>query len=69
MNEFKFQLELTKAFERPTGYFNKETGEPETRKYIAEKLLESAGRGETTLGQLNAIARRAVRDLARRRSA
>ena len=38
-------------------------GDHETRKFIAERLLEAAGAGETDIGDLKAVALRALRAL------
>jgi hypothetical protein len=40
----------------------------EERKYIAERLIARAGSGRTTLGDLHAIARRALLDLPHKKS-
>jgi hypothetical protein len=44
-------------------------GDHESRKHIAEQLIQSAMEGNTTLGGLTVIARRALRDLPKRKSA
>ena len=44
-------------------------GDHETRKYIAKKLFQAANKGERTLGALEAVARRALRELSHRKSA
>ena len=49
--------------ELPTG------GCHEERKYIAERMTECARGGGTTLGELAAVARRALLDLTQKRSA
>jgi hypothetical protein len=41
-------------------------GDHETRKFIAAKLKTSAQRGNTTLGALNAVADKALKELAKR---
>jgi len=41
----------------------------EERKYIAERMIECARGGGTTLGELEAVARRALLDLMQKRSA
>ena len=38
-------------------------GRHEERKYVAERLIGCAGSGRTTLGDLQAVARRALLDL------
>jgi hypothetical protein len=43
-------------------------GRHEERKYIAERLIECAGSGRTTLGYLQTVARRALRDLPHKKS-
>ena len=43
-------------------------GRHEERKYIAERLIECAGSGRTTLGDLQTVARRALRDLPHKKS-
>jgi hypothetical protein len=44
-------------------------GRHEDRKYIAERLMECAGSGRTTLGDLRIVARRAWLDLPHKQSA
>jgi hypothetical protein len=44
-------------------------GDHESRKYIAERLIECARMGKTTLGDLQAVARRALHTLSREKSA
>jgi hypothetical protein len=44
-------------------------GGHEERKYIAERMIECARGGGTTLGELDAVARRALLDLTQKRSA
>jgi hypothetical protein len=44
-------------------------GRHEERKYIAERLIECAGSGRTTLGDLQIVARRALLDFTPTRSA
>jgi hypothetical protein len=44
-------------------------GDHETRKYIAKKLFQAANKGERTLGGLETVARRALRELSHRKSA
>jgi hypothetical protein len=41
----------------------------EERKYIAERMIECARGGGTTLGELDAVARRALLNLTQKRSA
>jgi hypothetical protein len=43
-------------------------GRHKERKYIAERLMECAGSGRTTLGDLETVARRALLDLPRKES-
>jgi hypothetical protein len=38
-------------------------GDHETRRHVAERLAEAAERGETTLGELESVARRALKEL------
>ena len=44
-------------------------GDHESRKHIAVQLIQSATEGNTTLGGLSVVARRALRDLPKRKSA
>ena len=44
-------------------------GRHKERKYIAERLIECAGSGRTTLGDLQIVARRALLDLPHKKSA
>lgn len=44
-------------------------GDHETRKYIAEELIDAARSGKTTLAELRAVARDALLTLPGRRSA
>jgi hypothetical protein len=44
-------------------------GRHEDRKYIAERLIECAGSGRTTLEDLRTVARRALFDLPHKKSA
>ena len=44
-------------------------GRHEERKYIAERLIDCAGSGRTTLGDLQIVARRALLDLPHKKSA
>jgi hypothetical protein len=44
-------------------------GDHESRRYIAMKLVQAAKRGNTTLGGLEVVARRALNELAERKSA
>jgi hypothetical protein len=44
-------------------------GDHKTRKFIAKKMIHAARRGETTLGAFEAIARRALHEVSRRKSA
>jgi hypothetical protein len=44
-------------------------GDHETRKYIARKLVRAARKGDTTLGGLETVARRALQELSQRKSA
>jgi hypothetical protein len=44
-------------------------GRHKERKYIAERLIECAGSGQTTLGDLQIVARRALLDLQNKKSA
>lgn len=44
-------------------------GDHESRKYIATKLMQAAKRGNTTLGGLEVVARRALAELTQRKSA
>ena len=44
-------------------------GDHESRKYVAKKLMQSAGKGNLTLESLRAIAREAFEQLSSRRSA
>jgi hypothetical protein len=44
-------------------------GRHEDRKYIAERLIECAGSGRTTLGDLRIVARRALLDFPHKKSA
>jgi hypothetical protein len=53
------------VLERVWGVFS-HGGDHETRKFIARKLKMSAQRGATTLGALNAVADKALEELARR---
>jgi hypothetical protein len=45
------------------------SGRHKERKYIAELLIECAGSGRTTLGDLQIVARRALLDLQNKKSA
>lgn len=38
-------------------------GDHDSRKFIAERLIEAAAAGHTTLGELGIVARRALADL------
>jgi hypothetical protein len=44
-------------------------GDHESRKHIAEQLIQSAKHGNTTLGGLTVVARRALQELPNRKSA
>jgi hypothetical protein len=44
-------------------------GDHETRKYIAKKLVQAARKGNTRLGALEDVARRALHDLPRNQAA
>jgi hypothetical protein len=44
-------------------------GDHETRKHIARKLLQSAKKGNVTLDGLRSVARNALQELSRRKSA
>jgi hypothetical protein len=44
-------------------------GDHETRKYVAEKLIQAAKKGNTALGAFETVARRALLEVTRRRSA
>jgi hypothetical protein len=44
-------------------------GDHESRKYIATKLIQAAKEGNTTLGDLEAVARKALAELTQRKSA
>ena len=44
-------------------------GDHESRKYVAKKLIQSAGKGNLTLEGLRAVAREAFEQLSNRRSA
>ncbi|RXH38219.1 hypothetical protein [Bradyrhizobium zhanjiangense] len=44
-------------------------GDHESRKYIALKMIEAEGKGNTTLGDLEVVARRALNELTQRKSA
>ena len=44
-------------------------GDHESRKFIAERLMESARERRTTLAELNSAARRALLELVNRKSA
>jgi hypothetical protein len=44
-------------------------GDHESRKYIALKMIEAAGKGNTTLSDLEVVARRALNELTERKSA
>lgn len=44
-------------------------GDHETRKYIAEQLIDAASSGMTTLSDFTTLARRALQELSERRSA
>jgi hypothetical protein len=41
-------------------------GDHETRKYVANKLVQAARKGNTGLGALENVARRALHDLSRK---
>ena len=43
-------------------------GDHESRRFIAERLMESAREGHTTLADLNAVARRALLELTNRKA-
>ena len=44
-------------------------GDHESRKFIAERLIECAREGRASLGELNSAARRALLELVNRKSA
>ena len=44
-------------------------GDHESRRFIAERLIESAREGRTALSELNSVARRALLELVNRKSA
>jgi hypothetical protein len=44
-------------------------GDHESRKFIAERLIESAREGRISLTELNSVARRALLELVNRKSA
>jgi hypothetical protein len=44
-------------------------GDHETRKYIAKKLIQGAKKGNTTLDGMRSVARTALQELSRRKSA
>ena len=44
-------------------------GDHESRKFIAERLIEAARGGRTSLTELNSVARRALLELVNRKSA
>ena len=44
-------------------------GDHESRKFIAERLIEAAREGRTSLTELNSVARRALLELVNRKSA
>jgi hypothetical protein len=44
-------------------------GDHDSRKFIAERLIESAREGRTSLTELNSVARRALLELVNRKSA
>ena len=48
---------------------SKHGGDHESRNYIAEHLIEAASAGKTAGGDFEAIARRALLDLTKRKSA
>ena len=43
-------------------------GDHESRRFIAERLIESAREGRTTLPELNSVARRALLELVNRKA-
>jgi hypothetical protein len=58
------EVALEKACSRfPNG------GDHESRKYVAQKLMLSARKGNTTLGGLDVVAHRAVQELSKSKSA
>jgi hypothetical protein len=58
------EVSLEKACRRfPNG------GDHESRKHIARKLLLSAKKGNTTLGELDVVAHRTLQKIAKQRSA
>lgn len=63
------QINMNVVLEDSCRDLSKHGGDHESRKYIAEHLIEAASAGKTTLGDLEAIARRALLDLTERKSA
>jgi hypothetical protein len=43
-------------------------GDHESRKHVARKLMQSARKGNTTLGSLSAVAKSALQEIAMRRA-
>ena len=62
------QINMNVVLEDSCRDLSKHGGDHESRKYIAEHLIEAASAGKTTLGDLEAIARRALLDLTERKS-
>ncbi len=71
MSEFdkRTQSNMNAVLERVCQALSKHGGDHESRKYIAEQLIEAASAGKTTLLDLEAIAWRALLDLTNRKSA
>ena len=63
------QINMNVVLEDSCRDLSKHGEDHESRKYIAEHLIEAASAGKTTLGDLEAIARRALLDLTERKSA
>ena len=57
------------ALENVCRELGKSGGDHEARKYIAMKLVQAARKGNTTLGGLELVARKAFRELTERKSA
>ena len=71
MSEFdkRTQTNMNVVLEEVCRDLSKHGGDHESRKYIAEHLIGAASAGETARGNLEAIARRALLDLTKRKSA
>lgn len=65
----RIQANMNVVLEDVCRDLSKHGGDHESRKYIAEQLIEAASAGKTTLADLEAIARRALLDLTNRKSA